>query len=57
VQQIADAAHRVRARDRPLGRSMKNNVAMAREMGVLHIPDSTLIDIEDIGDYDPARSA
>src|SRR3546814_1948989 len=34
-----------------IGLSMKKNVKLAREMGLLTIPESALIDIERIGDY------
>ncbi|MDQ4068266.1 MAG: ribonuclease J, partial [Actinomycetota bacterium] len=55
IQQIADAAvghGRVIA---TLGRSMAKNVALAREMGLLNIPESGLVDIEAIGDLEPGR--
>ncbi len=55
VQQIADAAI---AQDRTIatmGMSMKKNVRLAREMGLLHIPENRLVDIDDVGDLDPAR--
>jgi ribonuclease J len=50
VQQIADAAVAFGRKVATLGLSMKKNVRLAREMGLLHIPESALIDIEDIGD-------
>ena len=50
VQQIADAAIAVRTQGRHLGLSMKKNMRLAREMGLLHIPESSIVDIEDIGD-------
>ncbi|MGQ0431555.1 MAG: ribonuclease J [Microthrixaceae bacterium] len=50
VQQIADAAIGFGRKIATLGLSMKKNVRLAREMGLLNIPDSSLIDIEDIGD-------
>jgi len=50
VQQIADAAVAFGRKVSTLGLSMKKNVRLAREMGLLHIPESALIDIEDIGD-------
>ena len=34
---------------------MKKNVRLAREMGLLHIPADRLVDIEDVGDLDPAK--
>jgi ribonuclease J len=34
---------------------MGKNVALARSMGLLHIPDDRLVDIERIGDLDPRR--
>lgn len=55
VQQIADAAV---AHDRviaTLGLSMRKNVALARQMGLLTIPERNLMDIEDVRDLDPGR--
>ena len=51
VQQIADAATAFGRKVATIGLSMKKNVKLAREMGLLHIPESVLIDIEDIGDH------
>ncbi len=50
VQQIADAAIGFGRKVATLGLSMKKNVRLAREMGLLNIPESSLVDIEDIGD-------
>ena len=50
VQQIADAAIAFGRKVATLGLSMKKNVRLAREMGLLHIPDVALVDIEDVGD-------
>jgi len=55
VQQIADAAQAFGRRVATLGLSMKKNVALAREMGVLRIPDHVLIDIEDIDPLEPGQ--
>ena len=55
VQQIADAAQAFGRRVATLGLSMKKNVALAREMGVLRIPDHVLIDIEDIDPLPPGE--
>ena len=55
VQQIADAAI---AHDRivaTLGLSMKKNVALARSMGMLDIPENRLRDIDDVSDLDPGK--
>ena len=38
-----------------LGRSMAKNVALAREMGLLHIPDDRLVDIEQARRPRPAK--
>jgi ribonuclease J len=38
-----------------LGRSMGKNVQMARELGLLRIPDANLIDIEQVGPLPPER--
>jgi ribonuclease J len=55
VQQIADAAIAFDRTVATMGLSMKKNVRMAREMGLLRIPDHRLRDIDDIGDLDPAK--
>ena len=47
VQQVADAAQAFGRRVATMGLSMKKNVALARRLGALQIPDSVLIDIED----------
>ena len=55
VQQLADAAQAFGRVIIPLGRSMRKHISMARQMGILDIPDSALADIEDINDYDPGK--
>ena len=55
VQQLADAAQAFGRVIIPLGRSMKRNIAMARQMGVLDIPDSALADSDDINEYQPGQ--
>ncbi len=50
VQQIADAAIASGRTIATLGRSMNNNVSLARQMGLLTIPDNKLRDIEDVED-------
>ncbi len=55
VQQIADAAVANGRTIATLGRSMLKNVALAREMGLLHIPDASLVDIEKIDSFPPGK--
>ena len=55
IQQIADAAIASGRTVATLGRSMGKNVALARSMGLLSIPDDRLVDIEKVGDLDPRR--
>ena len=55
IQQIAEAAIATGRVVATLGRSMAKNVALAREMGLLRLPDNALVDIEAIGDLDPGR--
>ncbi|MBU3688494.1 MAG: ribonuclease J [Acidimicrobiales bacterium mtb01] len=55
VQQIIDAAVETDRKVATLGRSMQKNVRMARDLGVLTVPDESLIDIEQIDDYPPGR--
>ena len=55
IQQIANAAVATGRTIATLGRSMGKNVALARSMGLLSIPDANLVDIEKISDLDPAK--
>src|SRR5690606_1089451 len=50
VQQIADAAVALGRKVATLGLSMKKNVRLAREMGLLRIPDDALVDIDEVRD-------
>ena len=55
VQQVADAAMAGGRKVATLGRSMEKNVALARRLGLLHIPDRTLVDIEDVDELEPGQ--
>lgn len=55
VQQIANAALATNRKIATLGLSMKRNVALGRELGVLRIPDHALIDIGDVSTLDPGE--
>ncbi|MFN8038904.1 MAG: ribonuclease J [Acidimicrobiales bacterium] len=55
VQQIANAAIAFDRTIATMGMSMKKNVRLAREMGLLDIPERSLRDIDEIGDLDPAK--
>ena len=55
VQQIAEAAIANGRTIATLGRSMARNVALARQMGLLHIPDESIVDIEKAAQLDPRR--
>ncbi|MBV8462746.1 MAG: ribonuclease J [Acidimicrobiales bacterium] len=48
VQQVADAAIAEDRKIATLGRSMQKNVALGRRLGVLDIPDDSLVDIEEV---------
>jgi ribonuclease J len=55
VQQVVDAA---RANERVvafLGRSMHNSVDAARRLGILTVPESDVVDIEEVEALDPGR--
>ncbi|MGI9608286.1 MAG: ribonuclease J, partial [Acidimicrobiales bacterium] len=56
VQQIADAALEQDRTLVTLGRSMKRNVALARDLGLLKIPDNRIADIADADEIDPLRT-
>jgi len=47
IQQIVDAAVASHRKILINGRSMVNNIAIARQLGYLHIPDEALIDLRD----------
>lgn len=55
VQQIADAAVAFDRVVATMGMSMKKNVRLAREMGLLRIPDANLRDIEEVRDLPDDR--
>ncbi len=55
VQQVADAAIAGGRSVATLGRSMQKNVALGRRLGLLHIPERSLVDIEAIDDLDPGQ--
>jgi ribonuclease J len=50
IQQVVDVAVSSGRRVATLGRSMAKNVELASRLGLLAVPDGTLIDIEDIDD-------
>ena len=55
IQQVVNAA---RANERMvafLGRSMHQSVAVARRLGLLHVPDEDVIPIEELDRFDPGR--
>jgi ribonuclease J len=53
VRQVVEAAVAAGRRVAFLGRSMIHNVALAREMGDLPLPDASIVDIEDLARYAP----
>jgi ribonuclease J len=55
VQQIADAAIAFGRTIATMGLSMRKNVRVAREMGLLHIPDDRLRDIDDVKGIPPEK--
>ncbi len=55
IQQIASAAIADGRVVATLGLSMKKNVRLGRELGVLNIPESSLVDIDEIDKYEPGK--
>ena len=55
IQQIADAAMADGRKIATLGLSMKKNIRLGRELKVLNIPESAIIDIEEIDKYLPGQ--
>ncbi len=55
VQQIIDAAVRHNRRVAFLGRSMINVIGAATELGYMHVPEGTIIDISEIKRFKPEQ--
>ncbi len=55
IQQIADAAIDSGRKVATLGLSMKKNVKLGLQLGVLKIPESSLIDVDDLDKYEPGQ--
>jgi ribonuclease J len=55
IQQIADAAVDSGRKVATLGLSMKKNVRLGIDLGVLNIPASSIIDIDDIDNFEPGQ--
>jgi ribonuclease J len=55
IQQIADAAVASGRKVATLGLSMRKNVQLGIDLGIVHIPPSSFIDVEDIDRYPPGE--
>jgi len=55
IQQIADAAIATGRKVATLGMSMRKNVQLGLDLGIVHIPASSFVDIEDIDRYPPGQ--
>ncbi len=55
IQQLADAAILHQRKIALLGRSMIRNVTLARELGLLTIPEDSLVDVERVDDLAPGQ--
>ena len=55
IQQVIDAAVACGRRVATLGRSMAKNVELGLRLGLLEIPEGTLIDIEDVDSLPPGQ--
>src|SRR6201999_4322407 len=53
VQQVIDAAHAHERQVAYVGRSMLRNMAIAQELGYLHVPPGVLVDAKDLADLPP----
>ena len=53
IQQVIDTAARYNRKVAVVGRSMVNNVQVATELGYMRIPTGTMIEVEDIGLFEP----
>lgn len=55
IQQAMTVAHRYGRKVAIAGRSIANNVSIAKELGYIDIPEGCLVDIEDINRYPPEK--
>ncbi|MDE0236543.1 MAG: ribonuclease J, partial [bacterium] len=55
VQQVVDAAVESGRKVATLGLSMKRNFALARELGLLTMPDHAVIDVADVDRFSPGQ--
>ncbi len=55
IQQVANASYKNGRKLAVVGRSMRDNVKMAREMGYLDIPDDLLVDIDAAKKMPPSK--
>jgi ribonuclease J len=55
VQQVMDAAVTVGRKVVYVGRSMLRNMGIARDLGYLHVPPNTLIELKDLTSYPPEK--
>jgi ribonuclease J len=55
VQQVLDAAVQHNRKVAYVGRSMVRNMAIARDLGYLHVPEGVLIDAKELADLAPER--
>jgi len=55
IQQVVNAAQKVDRKVIVSGRSMVSNIAIARELGYLHIPDDMLIELRQMRDLRPDK--
>jgi ribonuclease J len=55
IQQICDAAIATGRVIATMGLSMKKNVRLGRELGILKVPEASLIDIEKVDDHPPGK--
>lgn len=55
IQQVADAAVESGRKVATLGLSMKRNFALARELGLLRLPDHAVIDVAESEHYPPGQ--
>lgn len=51
IQQVIDTAVKYKRHVAVLGRSMVNVVGISRELGYIHAPEGTIIDIDEINNY------
>jgi ribonuclease J len=55
LREVVRSAHKLGRTTAVVGRSMEENLKVARELGFMNVPDGSIVDVRDTGDLPPER--